>query len=77
MMRKVLGKVSKKFSTRWGELVSPNLEELTTEELTLRAIDILVNNAGQGCVAPIIEVGMQRVRDTFNVSVPKKFSLSR
>lgn len=31
-------------------------------------VDILVNNAGQGCVAPLIEVDMKRLRATFDVS---------
>ncbi|KAL8283291.1 hypothetical protein RQP46_005701 [Phenoliferia psychrophenolica] len=32
-------------------------------------IDVLVNNAGQGCVAPLMEVEMKRLRDTFEVNV--------
>lgn len=32
-------------------------------------IDVLVNNAGQGCVAPMIEVDMKRLRETFDVNV--------
>lgn len=32
-------------------------------------VDLLVNNAGQGCVAPLMEVDMQRVRETFDVNL--------
>lgn len=32
-------------------------------------IDVLVNNAGQGCVAPMIEVDMKALRQTFDVNV--------
>lgn len=30
---------------------------------------MLVNNAGMGCVAPMIEVDMVQMRETFNVNV--------
>jgi short-subunit dehydrogenase len=32
-------------------------------------IDILINNAGQGCVAPVAEVTMKKMRETFEVNV--------
>lgn len=32
-------------------------------------IDVLVNNAGQGCVAPLVEVDLAMLRQTFDVNV--------
>lgn len=44
---------------------------LGIEKIVARAgrIDILVNNAGQGCIGALVEVSMQKMRDTFDVNV--------
>ncbi|KAI5477305.1 NAD(P)-binding protein [Pseudohyphozyma bogoriensis] len=38
-------------------------------EIGAGRIDVLINNAGQGCVGPMAEVSMERMRETFNVNV--------
>ncbi|PWY96832.1 Dehydrogenase/reductase SDR family protein 7-like protein [Testicularia cyperi] len=53
------------------DVTSPESVQNAIQQVEAKAgkIDILVNNAGQGCVGPLAEVQLDRVKSTFDTNV--------